>query len=243
MKISNNKILITGGASGIGLGLTERFIKENNTVIICGRRESLLKEVSKINPSVITRKCDLSDAEERKDLFNWISEKHNDLNVLINNAGIQQWMSVFDSDFFQRTKEEIAINIEAPIHLISLFINLKSLDTIINVTSGLSFVPLTKMPVYSASKAFFHSFTLSIRHILNSNNIEVIELIPPALNTDLGGKGLHNSSPPVSEFIESVFAQLNQGKTELSYGFSEAMSKAGPEDLQKAFNRMNNVPG
>ena len=117
MKISNNKILITGGASGIGLGLTERFIKENNTVIICGRRESLLKEVSKKNPSLITRRCDLSDAGEREDLFNWISENHNDLNVLINNAGIQQWMSISDSDFFQKAKEEIAINIEAPIHL------------------------------------------------------------------------------------------------------------------------------
>lgn len=242
MKIANNKILITGGASGIGLGLTERFIKENNTVIICGRRESLLKEVSKNNPSVLTRRCDLSVAEERKDLFNWISEKHNDLNVLINNAGIQQWMSISDSDFYQQAKEEITINIEAPIHLTSLFINLKSLDTIINVTSGLSFVPLIRMPVYSASKAFFHSFTLSTRQILKSGKIEVIEMIPPALNTDLGGKGLHTSSPPVSEFIEAVFAQLKQGKTELTYGFSEAMTKAGPEDLYKAFNRMNNVP-
>jgi len=243
MKISNNKILITGGASGIGLGLTKRFIKENNTVIICGRRESLLKEVSKKNPSLITRRCDLSDAGEREDLFNWISENHNDLNVLINNAGIQQWMSISDSDFFQKAKEEIAINIEAPIHLTSLFINLKSLDTIINVTSGLSFVPLTRMPIYSASKAFFHSFTLSTRHILKSGRIEVIEMIPPALNTDLGGKGLHTSSPPVTEFIEAVFTQLKQGKTEIAYGFSEGMTKAGPEDLQKAFNRMNNVQG
>ena len=243
MKISNNKILITGGASGIGLGLTERFIKENNTVIICGRREALLKEVSKKNPSLITRKCDLSDAEERKDLFNWISENHNDLNVLINNAGIQQWMSIADSDFYQKAKEEIVINIEAPLHLTSLFLNLKSLDTIINITSGLSFVPLTRMPVYSASKAFFHSFTLSTRQILKSRRIEVIEMIPPALNTDLGGKGLHTSSPPVSEFIEEVFVQLKLGKTEIAYGFSDAMTKAGPEDLQKAFNRMNNVQG
>jgi len=239
MKITNNKILITGGASGIGLGLTERFIKENNTVIICGRRESLLKEVSKKFPAVITRRCDLTVAREREELFKWISENHNDLNVIINNAGIQQWISISESDFFQRAKEEIAINIEAPIHLTSLFINLKSLDTVINVTSGLSFVPLTKMPIYCASKAFFHSFTLSLRHLLKSNNIEVIEVIPPALNTDLGGKGLHTSSPPVSDFIEAVFAQLKQGKIEVTFGFSEAMTKAGPEDLQKAFNRMN----
>jgi len=239
MKISNNKILITGGASGIGLGLTERFIKENNTVIICGRRESALREVSNKFPLVITKTCDLSIATEREELFKWISENHNDLNVLVNNAGIQQWLSISDSNFFQRAKEEIAINIEAPIHLTSLFINLKSLNTIINVTSGLSFVPLTKVPVYSASKSFLHSFTLSLKQLMKSRNIEVIELIPPALNTDLGGKGLHDYAPPVSAFIEAVFEQLKQGMTELTFGFSEAMTKAGPEELQKAFARMN----
>ena len=241
MKISNNKILITGGASGIGLGLTERFVKENNTVIICGRRESLLKEISEKLPSVVTRRCDLSKAEEREDLFKWISEKHKDLNVLINNAGIQQRISISDNDFYKRAKEEIEINIESPVHLTSLFINLKSLNTIINTTSGLSFVPLAQMPVYCASKAFFHSFTLSLRHLLKSKNIEVIEMIPPALNTDLGGKGLHSNAPPVSDFIEDVFIQLKQGKSELTSGFSESMAKAGPEDLQKAFDRMNNI--
>jgi uncharacterized oxidoreductase len=239
MNTSNNKILITGGASGIGLGLTERFVKENNTVIICGRRESVLNEVAAQFPSVITKQCDLSSAEEREALFRWISEEHPDLNVLINNAGIQQWMSVSDADFFQRAQEEIAINIETPLHLTSLFQQLESLDTIINVTSGLSFVPLTKVPVYSATKAFFHSFTLSLRHLMKAKNIEVIELIPPALNTDLGGKGLHDQAPPVSAFIEAVFEQLKQGKTEITFGFSDAMAKAGPEDLQKAFARMN----
>lgn len=241
MKISDNKILITGGASGIGLGLTERFVKENNTVIICGRRESLLEEVAGKYPSVITRRCDLSIAAEREELFRWVSEKHKDLNVLVNNAGIQQWMSVSDSDFYQRTKEEIAINIEAPVHLISLFNNLKSLDTIINVTSGLSFVPLVRVPVYCATKAFFHSFTLSLRHFLKSKNIEVIEVIPPALNTDLGGKGRHDNASPVNDFIDAIFIQLSQGKNELSVGFSESMTKAGPDDLQKAFDRMNPI--
>lgn len=239
MNTSNNKILITGGASGIGLGLTERFVKENNTVIICGRRESVLNEVAEHFPSVITKQCDLSLAEEREALFLWISEEHPDLNVLINNAGIQQWMSVSDDDFFQRAKDEIAINIETPLHLASLFMKHPSLSTIINVTSGLSFVPLTKVPVYSATKAFFHSFTLSLRHLMKAKNIEVIELIPPALNTDLGGVGLHDQAPPVSAFIEAVFEQLKQGKTEITFGFSDAMAKAGPEDLQKAFARMN----
>jgi uncharacterized oxidoreductase len=240
MQISNNKILVTGGASGLGLGLTERFIRENNKVIICGRRDSQLKEVTSKYPSVIAKRCDLSLASDREKLFSWISEEHNDLNVLVNNAGIQQWMNVYDDDFFRLAKDEININIEAPVHLISLFLKLKSLNAIINITSGLSFSPLTKVPVYSASKAFFHSFTLSLRHLVKPGNIEVIEIIPPALNTDLGGKGLHDNAPPVSEFIDVVFSQLKEGRNEISYGFSEAMTKAGPEDLQKAFERMNN---
>jgi len=239
MKISNNKILITGGATGIGLGLTERFMQENNTVIICGRRASALQEAAKKFPTVITKQCDLGNVEEREKLFQWIAKNHPDLNVLVNNAGIQQWMSIDDDNFYSRADEEITTNIEAPIHLTSLFIKLKSLNTIINVTSGLSFVPLTKTPVYSATKAFFHSFTLSLRYLLKPKGIEVIELIPPALNTDLGGKGLHDQAPPVSDFIKTIFEQLQQGKTELTFGFSEAMAKASQEDLQKAFARMN----
>jgi uncharacterized oxidoreductase len=239
MILSNNKILITGGATGIGLGLTERFLQEGNTVIICGRRQSVLKEVAEKHPSVITKVCDLSLKSERTKLFKWLEKYHPDLNVLVNNAGIQNWMTITDDNFFERTQAEIQTNIEAPLHLTQLCINLKSLKTIINVTSGLSFVPLTKVPVYSATKAFFHSFTLSLRHLLKSKNIEVIEMIPPALNTDLGGKGLHDAAPPVSDFIEAVFQQMKEGKTELTFGFSDMMVKATPEALQATFNRMN----
>ena len=147
MKIADNKILITGGASGIGLGLTERFIKENNTVIICGRKETALQEVSLKYPSVITRVCDISVEAERVALFEWIAENHPDVNVLVNNAGIQQWTNITDDDFYERAKIEIATNIEAPVHLTAMFIKLKALKTIVNVTSGLSFVPLAKVPV------------------------------------------------------------------------------------------------
>jgi uncharacterized oxidoreductase len=241
MELSKNKILITGGATGIGLGLTERFIHEGNTVIICGRRASALKEVADKFPSVITKVCDLSVEAERVALFNWVSENHNDLNVLVNNAGVQQWMNISDPDFFERAKNEIVTNIEAPIHLMSLFLNLKSLKTVMNVTSGLSFAPFARVPVYSATKAFFHSFTLSARHLLKSKGIEVIEIIPPALNTDLGGKGLHDAAPPVSDFIEAIFNQLKEGKTELTFASSETRAKASAEELKNAFDQMNPV--
>ena len=239
MNLANNKILITGGATGIGLGLTERFIQENNTVIICGRREEALKEVAAKFPSVITKVCDLSIEADRIELYNWISENHSDLNVLVNNAGIQNWMNISDSDFYKKATNEISTNVLAPIHLTTLFTGLKSLNTIINVTSGLAFVQLSKVPVYCATKAFFHSFTKSLRHLLKSKNIEVIEMIPPALNTDLGGKGIHDGAPPVSDFIESVFQQMKEGKTELTFGFSEVMAKANPEVINERFNALN----
>jgi uncharacterized oxidoreductase len=239
MKLSGNKILITGGASGIGLGLTERFIKEGNTVIICGRREAVLNEVAKSHPSLITRVCDLSKESDRVDLFKWVSQNHSDLNVLVNNAGIQNWIKITDADFYQRANEEVTTNVLAPVHLISLFANLKSLQTIINVTSGLSFVPMSRVPVYCATKAFFHSFTLSLRYLLKPKNIEVIEMIPPALNTDLGGKGLHDGQPAVSDFVDSVFQQMKDGKVELTFGLSEKLANATPEAVRETFNRMN----
>lgn len=239
MKITNRKILITGGATGIGFALAERFIKDGNTVIICGRRETALQEAKNKLPSLITRTCDLAVAKEREQLYKWIEEEHSDLDILVNNAGIQQWMSIDDTDFLKKAKEEITINAEAPVHLTHLFCQLPSLTTIMNVTSGLSFVPLTKTPVYSATKAFFHSFTLSLRHLLKGKNIEVIEIIPPALNTDLGGKGIHDFAPPVSGFIESIFEQMAAGKNELTYGFSEPLANAGSEILKSTFDKMN----
>lgn len=236
-----NKILVTGGATGIGLGLTERFLQEGNTVIVCGRRENVLKELRDKHPGVITKQCDLELAPEREALYNWIAREHPDLNILVNNAGIQNWMWIDDAAFFEKAQKEIAINIEAPVHLASLFSKLPSLHTIMNVTSGLSFSPFAKVAVYSATKAFLHSFTLSLRYMLRNRNIDVIEIIPPALNTDLGGKGIHNAAPAVSGFIESIFEQLKQGKKELTYGSSEPRSKIGAEEFKAAFDMLNPV--
>ena len=239
MNLANNKILITGGATGIGLGLTERFIQENNTVIICGRRAAVLDEVKAKFPSVITKVCDLSDEKERIALYEWIAKNHPDLNVLINNAGIQKWVSVADADFYESMKTELSTNIEAPLHLTSLFIQLKSLTTVMNVTSGLAFSPFAKVPVYSATKAFFRSFTLSLRHILKAKNIEVIEIIPPALNTDLGGIGLHDAHPSVADFIVSIFEQLKNGKSELTFGTSETRLNASVPELKASFEALH----
>ena len=108
MNITGNKMLITGGATGIGFGLTQRFIREGNTVIICGRREAVLQEAADKLPGLITKVCDLAIDTERTELYNWIATNHSDTNVLVNNAGIQQWMNITDEDFFLRARQEIS---------------------------------------------------------------------------------------------------------------------------------------
>ena len=148
-------------------------------------------------------------------------------------------MGIDDEDFYQKASVEIDTNIVAPLHLITLLSKLPNLKTIMNVTSGLAFVQLAKVPVYCATKAFFHSFTLSLRYLLQPKGIEVIEIIPPALNTDLGGKGIHDGNPAVGDFVEAIFTQLKEGRNELTFGFSEAMLKASPEVLAATFAKMN----
>jgi uncharacterized oxidoreductase len=240
MKLLNNKILITGGATGIGLGLTERFVRENNTVIICGRREEVLKEVTDKFPSVITKVCDLTIESERIELYDWVAENHSDLNILVNNAGIMNWINVMDTDFYQQANNEIATNVMAPIHLTTLFLNLTSLDTIINVTSGLAFVPVSGAAVYCGTKAFLRSFTLSLRHSLKSKGVEVIELIPPALDTGIsGGKNRNMGYPSVDDFVESIFRQLKEGKTELTFGTSETRAKANNDAIREYYKKLN----
>ena len=241
MQLSNNKILITGGASGIGLGLAERFLKEGNQVIICGRRAEALEEAAAKLPGVITRQVDLTLESDRVELYKWVAAEHPDVNVLINNAGIQNWMKVTDEDFFTKAKLEINTNIEAPLHLTSLFLQLPALKAIMNITSGLAFVPAVRMPVYSATKAFMSSFTQSLQVLLAAKNIEVIEVVPPALNTDLGGKGIHDRFPPVSDFIDGIFAQLREGRKQLTFGFTESVTKAGQEVFQPIFTAINEL--
>jgi uncharacterized oxidoreductase len=147
MQLSNNKVLITGGASGIGLGLTERFINENNTVIIVGRRESVLQEAAAKFPSVITKVCDLASEEDRLALYSWVAEHHSDVNVLVNNAGIQNWMGFGDPDFFAKATAEITTNVLAPIHLTSLFIQLPALKAIMNTTNELRQAKINQLAI------------------------------------------------------------------------------------------------
>ena len=242
MEFKANTVLITGGASGIGFALAERFVQAGSSVIICGRREHKLKEAQSKYPQLHIRVCNVADPAERAALFAWVTETYPALNMLVNNAGIQQQIELQQKPTWDILDEEMAINLEAPIHLSTLFIPhllQQKRPAIINITSGLSFVPKASVPVYCATKAALHSFTLSLRHQLSGTPISVIEIIPPAVDTDLGGKGLHTFGVPVNEFTDAIMEQLKMGSIEAAYGFSFESSRATREQLDAIFKQMN----
>jgi uncharacterized oxidoreductase len=242
MQLSGNTILVTGGGSGIGLAIARRFLERENTVIICGRREEALKEAAERYPGMISRACDLAEAEHREALAKWAAAEFPELNVLVNNAGIQRRGDLKRAEDWELTHSEIAINLEAPIHLTRLLYDQlasRPAAAILNVTSGLSFAPLANVPVYSATKAAFHSFTLSLRHQLADTSVEVVELVPPAVDTDLGGPGLHTFGVGVDEFADAVFDGLGDGRNEIAYGTALQACTASRDELDTIFSDMN----
>jgi uncharacterized oxidoreductase len=242
MQLSSNTILITGGATGIGRALADRLLAANNRIIVCGRRADVLASMKAQHPKVETRVCDVSMPADREALAAWATATFPDLNVLVNNAGIQQRVQLETDRDWSAIHQELAINLDAPLHLTSLLLPHllgQPRAAILNVTSGLSFVPLAATPVYCATKAALHSFTLSLRHQLAGTPVEVIEIIPPAVNTDLGGPGLHTFGVPVDEFADAAMAQLAQGVAEVTHGFSHQTSRASREELDATFQRMN----
>ncbi|MDB5263218.1 MAG: family NAD(P)-dependent oxidoreductase [Adhaeribacter sp.] len=243
MNLAHNTVLITGGASGIGWAIAERFLKAGSEVIICGRRPEKLEEVKQQYPQVHTRVCDVGQEADRLDLLRWAIENFPQINVLVNNAGIQRRVSlVVATEDWREHQSEMAINLEAPIHLALLFIphfKHKPSAFIINVTSGLAFVPMARAAVYSATKAALHSFTLSLRYQLNATSIKVIEIAPPAVNTDLGGPGLHTFGTPLFEFADAIMQRLAAGEEEIGYGTSEYSRNASRQELNTVFKTIN----
>ncbi|WP_440135666.1 SDR family oxidoreductase, partial [Chitinophaga sancti] len=189
MQINGNTILITGGTSGIGLAFAEEFMKHGNTVIITGRRQDRLDAIQARIPGIVVKNSDIADAAQREELVNWVYSNYPSTNVLINNAGVQLAMDLSQPVDPARVYAEINTNLVGPIHLGSLFApHLAGLQNpvIINVTSGLAWIPAAFMPVYCATKAAMHSFTLSQRWQLRNTNIQVIEIAPPSVDTELG---------------------------------------------------------
>lgn len=226
MNISGNTILITGGTSGIGLAFAEEFLKQGNKVIITGRREDRLNEIKGRLPEIVIKVSDVTDATQRIELARWIGQDHPETNILINNAGIQLITDFSEEIDLSRIQSEIETNFTAPVHLSSMFISQltgKENAAIINITSGLAFVPIAAMAIYCATKAAMHSLTLSLRFQLKETGIKVFEVAPPSVDTELGhdrreDKNQSHGGIPVSEFIEGAMAAIKRDELEAAIG-------------------------
>ncbi len=242
MELGSNTVLVTGGASGIGLGIAKEFIRAGSVVIICGRREEKLREAKEQCPQLHTYMANVETPEGRVKLRDWMLANFPNLNIVVNNAGIQRRLQLSEQESWENTAQEIAINFEAPVHVSQLFVphlQKQAHAAIINITSGLAFAPMSRMPVYCATKAALHSFTMSLRHQLAATSVKVLEIIPPAVNTDLGGPGLHTFGVPVDKFVSSVMSRIAAGELEVGFETSENSRRASREQLDQAFLRMN----
>jgi uncharacterized oxidoreductase len=244
MRTTGNTILITGGGSGIGGGLAKAFDGLGNRVIVAGRRREVLEKTGLEFLVLDTR-----DRSSVESAANEVLSRFPDLNVVVNNAGVQR-----PNDFSTTVDEaaiadEIQTNIMGVIGMVTAFLpQLKSNPdaTIINVSSGLAFVPMARFPVYCATKAFVHSFTISLRHQLRNTGVRVIEVAPPWVATDLGA----GHSPVVAEsgrapmaldaFIEAVMKDLASDAEELPVAGARFLHGAGVgEKFAATFAQMN----
>lgn len=247
MNLSSNTILITGGATGLGLGLAELLLKDNNEIIICGRRHELLEAAKLKFPALHIRYCDLSVSAERIELISWVTTNFPAFNMLVNNAGIQKYLD-FSEGKASFSPQEIEINLTAPIHLSQLvlpgFLE-KENAAIVNISSGLGFVPAAFVPVYSATKAALHSFSRSLRHQLKDSQVRVFEIAPPLVDTDLdkGARDTHGivyKGISTEEFSKEAIMALKDDVYNAPIGQAKNLFAASrSETAEAAFQQMN----
>jgi len=247
MQLAGNTVLITGGSSGIGYAMAEAFLEAGSTVAICGRTARRLDEARAKHPALHTRVCDVGEEADRKALAAWVLAELPALNVLVNNAGVQR-----DVDFsaglaqFEAGENEIRVNLESAIVLSGLLIPLlaKNKGAIVNVSSGLGFVPAVRMPVYSASKAGLHAYTKAVRRQFARVGVKVFEVVPPAVDTNLNPQGRakrgnFKADLSAKTFVAAVMKGLAADVPEIGYGMTAGFLTASRADLERSFDEMN----
>jgi uncharacterized oxidoreductase len=241
MKRSNNTVLITGGGTGIGLALVEIFLNEGNEVIICGRTKTTLDDAQKRFPKLNTIVADISTLEGRDALRKEVNDRFPKLNILINNAGVYSITDIMDTHYIATLERELAINLVAPVALIQQLMPVlerQSSALIVNVTSGYVFIPSAQSSAYSASKVGLRAITKSLRFRTRMTPVRVIEVIPPAVDTQMN-KGKNISLISTQLFAQKVFKGLIDGEDEIVVGVSklgELLSRIAPKF---SFKKMN----
>jgi len=249
MKMHSNTIFITGGTSGIGKGLAEAFHYLGNQVIISGRREDRLRGICAANPGMRHFVLDVTDLGSIRNTARKVIEEFPNLNCVFNNSGVQRRhnFGAGNSVDDQAMLAEIQTNLLGLIRVSSEFLphlTKQHNATLLNVSSGLAFVPLSVFPVYCATKAAVHSFSLSLRQQLRDSNVKVIELIPPYVATELGGGSqapagaLHQM--PLETFITETMKELAGDAEEIAIGGAKnLLAASSPESVKKIFAGMN----
>ena len=224
MKLTGRTILVTGGSTGIGLAFALKFVELGNEVIVTGRRQVVLDNVKAKHPKLHTVQSDVSDPAQIAVLAARVKAEFPRIDVLMNNAGIMQYKNLKAPEAdLAGLMAEMNINVGGVIGMTSAFIDILTANkgTVINVSSALAFVPLPAAPIYSATKAAIHSYTQSLRFQLEETGIEVIELMPPAVKTDLvadiaGGDGI--ALMTTGELVKQSFASFKAGALEIRPG-------------------------
>lgn len=211
MKTTGNTILISGATSGIGLGLAERFHAAGNTVIVAGRRQDRLDRIVAEHEGMDSVALDVSDPASISAARDAVLHAHPDLNVLVNMAGIMLPEDLHGPDFLSTSESIVTTNLLGTIRMIAAFVPaLAKRDdgVVVNVSSGLAFVPLPVTPTYNATKAAVHSFTQSLRVQLADTPLQVLELVPPAVRTTLMGQQDSDRAMPLEDFLAETMALL-----------------------------------
>ena len=249
MNLKNNTILITGGASGIGFELTKQLVKMGNKIIITGRDAIKLQQAKEKIPQLHTIRSDVANPRDVEALFSQVTKEFPELNILINNAGIMRNINLHESGSgLEDLTREIDTNLNGPIRMTAKFLpHLKTKPdaAIVNVSSGLAFVPLPVSPIYCATKAALHSYTLSLRVQLKNTKVKVFELAPPATDTDLlkshnrdDMKGV--SIMPVETMVAAFVKGFQANQFEIRPGQANQlkfMSRLAPDFILKQLSR------
>jgi uncharacterized oxidoreductase len=229
MNLTGRTILITGGSAGIGLAFALKFVELGNVVMVTGRRQAVLDEVKAKYPKLHTIQSDVADPAQIAALAARVKAEFPKLDVLMNNAGIMLSKNLKASAAdLPGLMVEMNVNVGGVIRMTSAFINLFTANkgTVINVSSALAFVPLPSAPIYCATKAAIHSYTQSLRFQLEETGVEVIEIMPPAVKTDLTA-GLSEagiSLMTTDELVKQSFAALKTGAVEIRPGQSKQLA-------------------
>lgn len=252
MRLSGNTILITGGTSGIGFELAAQFLNLGNVVIVTGRDRRKIEEAQQELPGIHVLQSDVSDPKAISLLCDAVITEFPELNMLFNNAGIMRKINLLgneDSGGLEDVSREIETNLIGPIRMVKQFLPhllRQPAAVIVNVSSGLAFVPLPVAPIYSAAKAGLHSFTQSLRVQLRNTRVKVVELAPPMTQTPLFSKDMHAGDVQgirmmdVGEMVRRTIKELKNNQLEIRPGMSNVlkfMSRVAPNFILKRLSK------